>query len=58
MSFDIPEWLLLEQADECEQLAIFLDNEKWNNFSEGKDYLDFANMFPMRKVIVNLLCVF
>ncbi len=53
MSFDIPEWLLLEQVDECEQLAICLDNEKWNNFSKGKDYLDFANMFPMKKVIVN-----
>ena len=53
VSFDIPEWLLLEQVDDCEQLSVFLDSEKWNNFSKGEDYLDFANKFPMRKVIVN-----
>jgi hypothetical protein len=53
MSFDIPEWLLLEQVDDCEQRFIFLYNEKWNNFSKEKDYLDFAGKFPTRKVIVN-----
>ncbi len=53
MSFDMPEWLLLEQVDDCEHLSNFLDSEKWNNFSKGKDYLDFADKLPMRKVIVN-----
>jgi hypothetical protein len=53
VSFDIPEWLLLEQVDECEQLSIFLDSEKWNNFSKGDNYLDFANKFPTRKVIID-----
>ena len=52
LSFDIPEWLLLEQVDDCEQLSNFLNNEKLNSFSKGKDYLDFADKFPMRKVIV------
>ena len=27
VSFDIPEWMLLEQVDDCERLSIFLDNE-------------------------------
>ena len=28
VSFDIPEWMLLEQVDDCEQLSIFLNTEK------------------------------
>ncbi len=28
VSFDIPEWLLLEQVDNCEQLSIFIASEK------------------------------
>jgi hypothetical protein len=49
VSFDIPELLLLEQVDDCEQLSIFIASKKWNIFSEGKDYVD----FPMRKVSVD-----
>ncbi len=33
-SFDIPEWILLEQADDCEELSFFLDNEKWIHSSK------------------------
>jgi hypothetical protein len=53
VSFDIHEWLLLEQVDDCELLSIFLGSEKWNIVSKGKDYLDFAEKFPMRIAIVN-----
>ncbi len=53
VSFDIPECVLLEQVDECEQLYIFLNSEKWTNFSEGEDFLDFADKFPMRKVTID-----
>ena len=28
VSFDIPKWLLLEQADDCEQLSIIMGSEK------------------------------
>ena len=28
VSFYIPEWLLLEQVDDCEQLPIFMASEK------------------------------
>jgi hypothetical protein len=52
VSFDIPEWLLLEQVNDCEQLSIFLDSEKWNNFSKGVN-LDFVDTFPTRKLIVD-----
>jgi hypothetical protein len=31
----------------------FLSSEKWDIFSKGKDYLDFAAKFPMRTVIVH-----
>jgi hypothetical protein len=53
VSFDIPEWLLLEQVDDYEELSVFQGSEKWNTFSKGKDYFDFANKFRMRKVIVD-----
>jgi hypothetical protein len=53
VSFDIPEWLLLEQVDDCEQLSIFIASEKWNIFSKGKEYLVFAIKFPMRTIIVD-----
>jgi hypothetical protein len=40
--FNIPEWMLLDQVDDCEQLYIFLAIEKWNMSSLGKDYLEFV----------------
>ena len=52
VSFDIPEWLLLEQVDDCEQLSFFLGSEKWKVFSLGKNYLDFVAKYPMRNVVV------
>ncbi len=45
VSFDIPEWMLLEHVDGCEQQSIFLNNEKWNIFSKGENYLDFTFFF-------------
>ena len=53
VSFDIPEWLLLEQVDDCEQLSIFIASEKWNFFFKETEYLHFENKFPMRAVIVD-----
>jgi len=32
---------------------LFGDREKWNTFTKRKDYLDFADKFPMRMVIVD-----
>jgi hypothetical protein len=53
VSFDILEWMLLEQVDDCEQLPIFLTNEKWNVFSLDKDYLEFVAKYPMRNIVVH-----
>ena len=53
VSFDIAEWMLLEQVDECERLSIFLSNEKWEKISMGKDCLDFVVNYPMRNVVVH-----
>jgi len=38
VSFDIPEWLLLEQVDDCEKFSFFKGSEKGNTFSKGKYY--------------------
>jgi len=53
VSFDIPELMLLEQVDDCEQLSIFLNAEKWNFFCLGEDYLEFVAKYPMRNIVVH-----
>jgi len=53
VSFDIPEWMLLEQVYYCEQLYLFQNTEKWNVFSLGKDYLEFVAKYPMRNIVVH-----
>ena len=53
VNFDIPEWMLLEQVDECEQLSVFLNCEKWKVFSQGKDYLEFISKYPVRNINVH-----
>ena len=53
VSFDMHERMLLEQVDDCEQLSIFLNTEKWNVFSLGKDDLEFAAKYPMRNIVVH-----
>ena len=53
MSFDIPIWRLLELVDDCEQLSIFINTEKWNVFSLSKDCLNFDANYPMRNILVH-----
>jgi hypothetical protein len=53
INFDTPEWMLLEQVDDCEELTKFLSSEKWTNFSNGKVYLDFVTKYPKRIIIVD-----
>ena len=52
VSFDIPEWIMLEQVDDCEQLSIFLSSEKVNVLSLGRDYLELFAKYPMRNIVV------
>ncbi len=32
--YDIPEWMLLEQVDNCERLYVFLSSDIWAQFSQ------------------------
>ena len=52
-SFDILEWMLLEQIDDCEQLPLFLNTEKLNVFSLVKDYLELFAKLSMRNIVVH-----
>ncbi len=36
VNFDTPEWMLLEQIDDCEELSKFLTSQKWTTFLLGK----------------------
>jgi hypothetical protein len=53
INFDTPEWMLLEQVDDCEELSKFLSSEKWTNVSLGEVYLDFVSKYPKRIVILD-----
>jgi hypothetical protein len=45
--------MLLEQVDEWDKLTLFLSGEKWDNFSKGKIFFDFAYKFPTIPVIIH-----
>jgi hypothetical protein len=53
VNFDTPEWMLLEQIDECEELSKFLDSQKWKTFSQGEIYTRFVEKYPTRNVVIN-----
>jgi len=53
VSFDIPEWMLLEQVDDYEQFYIFLCSEKWKVVSTGNNYLEFVSKYPIRNIVVH-----
>ena len=36
INFDTPEWMLLEQIDDCEELSKLLSSEKWRTFHAEK----------------------
>ena len=53
VGYEIHEWMLLEQDDDCEQLSTFLTTEKWKLFSLSEDYLTFRTKFPARDIEIN-----
>jgi hypothetical protein len=48
INFDTPEWMQLEQVDDCEELSKFLSSEKWTIFSIGEVYLYYASKYPKK----------
>jgi hypothetical protein len=53
VSFDIFEWMPLEQVDDCEQLSIFLGSEKRKVVYTGNDCLEFVSKYSMRNIAVH-----
>ena len=35
VGYDVPEWMLLEQVDDCEHLFVFLSSDVWAQFSQS-----------------------
>ena len=51
-NLDTPEWMILEQSDDCEELSKFLTIQKWTFFFLGKDYLEFVDKYPKRFIMI------
>jgi len=39
VGYDVPEWMLLEQVDDCEQLSVFLSSDVGTQFSQTQPYV-------------------
>ena len=50
VSLGIPEWKLLEQVDDCEQLSVFLSSDVWAQFAQTQSYIQFKAQHPARDV--------
>ena len=50
VGYDAPEWMLLEQVDDCEQLSTFLQTDVWENFARGEVYHKFQRDRPNRDI--------
>ena len=46
--YDVPEWVLLEQVDDCEQLSMFLSSYIWAQFSQTQPYIQFNTRYAAR----------
>ena len=57
VSFDILEWILLEQVDEYEMLSNFLSSEKCKHFYTSKDFLEFVAKYTTRFVVGHKECL-
>jgi hypothetical protein len=50
VGYNVPEWMLLEQVDDCEQLSVFLSSDVWAQFSQTQSYVQFKVKHPARDV--------
>jgi hypothetical protein len=41
VGYDVHEWMLLEQVDDCEKLSLFLSSNVWAQFSQTQPYVQF-----------------
>jgi len=50
VGYNVHEWMLLEQVDDCEQLFVFLSSDVWAQFSKTQAYDHFKARHPARDV--------
>ena len=50
VGYNVPEWMLLEQVDDCEHLSVFLSSDVWAQFSQTQSYIQFKTRHPARDV--------
>jgi hypothetical protein len=50
VGYNVPEWMSLEQVDDCEQLTVFLSSDVWAQFSQTQPCVQFKVKHPARDV--------
>ena len=50
--YDVPEWMLLEQVDDCEQLFVVISLDVWAEFSQTQACVKFKTRHPARDVVL------
>ena len=50
VGYDVLEWMLLDQVDDCEHLFVFLSSNVWTQFSQTQAYIQFKTQHPARDV--------
>jgi hypothetical protein len=50
VGYNVPEWMLLEQVDDCEKLFVFLSSDVWAQFSQTQPYDQFKAKHLARDV--------
>ena len=53
VGYHVPEWMLLEQVNDCEKLSAFLSSNVWAQFSQTQSYMQFKTRHPARDVDIN-----
>ena len=53
VGYDVPERMLLEQVDDCEQVFVFFSLDVWAQFSQTQAYVQFKTRHLARDVDLN-----
>ena len=50
VGYGVPEWILLEQVDNCEELSVFSSSDVWPQFSQPQSYIQFKTRHLARDI--------
>ena len=53
VGYDVLEWMLLEQLDDCEQLSVFLSSDVLETIFSNTTYIQFKTKYSTRDVDLN-----